>query len=283
MGMRATDWATLRFDSADARTLELSIVTYNIPTEVPDGPKSKPYRELFRPSAFLEQLNEAQSTPLRIWLDVEHRRGTDSVIGHAVRLLNLPGGLYGSFRVHDGIEGDEALGMVREGVLTGVSLSATPLQSRTVDGVTNRLRAHLTRVSLCRVPVYADAAVVGIRRGWREDQPGPASEVELHLWELERLQRKLRAVATGYSVEFCDQKQLGRRLVGLGIRATPPRSYIHDWRYQRVLQLQAQIAEQRAEIERRMPQPAGLEAAALAEAMRPKILRRALSGPIAIR
>jgi hypothetical protein len=43
--------------------------------------------------------------------------------------------------VHDGNEGDEALAMVRDGFVTGVSMLATPLRSRTVDGVTERLRA----------------------------------------------------------------------------------------------------------------------------------------------
>jgi len=71
------------------------------------------------------------------------------VIGHAVQLRDLPGGLYGAFRVHDGVKGDEALVLAHEGVLTGVSLRATPLRSREVDGVTQRLRAHLTDVSLC--------------------------------------------------------------------------------------------------------------------------------------
>jgi HK97 family phage prohead protease len=274
----------LRFDarSPDARTLELCIVPYSISTEVADGPESKPYQELFRSGVFREQVEQAQRTPLRIWLNCEHRRGADHVIGHAVGLLDLPGGLYGSFRVHDGIEGDEALAMVRDGVLTGVSMQATPLRSRTLDGVTERLRAHLNGVSLVGQPAYADAKVLGIRRGWRDDQPAPASEAEVLLWELERQDRKLRAVAGGYIDEFCEQKHLGRRLVALGIRARPPQPYTSERRYQRVLRLRAQIQEQRAEIERRLPQPRP-EAAVLAKAMRPKVLRRVLSGPITIR
>ena len=259
----------LRFDhcTPDARTLELCIVPYSISTEVADGPESKPYRELFRPGAFREQVEEAQSRPLRIWLNIEHRKGVDNVMGYAVGLLDLPGGLYGSFGVHNGVEGGEALALVREGVLSGVSMQATPLSSRTVEGVSERLRAHLNGVSLVGQPAYADAQVLGIRRGWRDDQPAPASEAEVLLWELERQDRKLRAVAGGYIDEFCDQKQLGRRLVALGIRARPPQSYTRERRYQRVLRLRAQIQEQRAEIEERLrTQPApGLGARAAAE------------------
>ena len=130
---------------------------------------------------------------------------------------------------------------------------------------------------MCRKPFYPHARVVGIRKARRADQPAPNSEAEALLWELERQDRKLRAVAIGYIDEFCDQKQLSRRLVGLGIRATPPRSYIHDRRYQRVLRLQSQIVEQRAEIERRLPQPEGLDAAAPGRGTAAKILRRALN------
>jgi HK97 family phage prohead protease len=146
-----------------------------------DGPESKPYRQLFRPGAFREQIEQAQSTPLRIWVNIEHRRGLASVIGHAVRLLDLPGGLYGSFQVHKGTEGDEALAAVREGVLAGVSMQATPLRSRPLDGVTERLRAHLNGVSLVGQPAYADAKVLEIRRERRDDQPPPASEAEVLL------------------------------------------------------------------------------------------------------
>ena len=277
----------LRFDdrSPDGRTLVVCIVPYSISTEVADGPECKPYRELFRPGAFRDQVEDAQSTPLRIWVNIEHRRGLASVIGHAVRLLDLPGGLYGSFQVHEGDEGDEALAMVREGVLAGVSMQATPLSSRTHDDVRERLRAHLNAVSLVAQPAYADAKVLGIRRGWRDDQPAPASEAEVLLWELERQDRKLFALASGYIDEFCDQKQLGRRLVALGIRATPPKPYTRERRYQRLLRLRAQIQEQRAQIEQRLrPQPAsGLDAAVEPEAVRPKVLRRVLSGPITIR
>src|SRR6476659_7581119 len=118
--------------------LELCIVPYSISAEVADGPGSEPYRELFRPGVFREQVEQAQSTPLRIWLNCEHRRGIDHAIGHAVGLLDRPGG----------VEGDEALAMVRDGALTGVSMQATPLRSRTLHGVTERLRAHLNGVSL---------------------------------------------------------------------------------------------------------------------------------------
>ena len=62
---------------------------------------------------------------------------------------------------------------------------------------------------------------------------GPASADEVNLWELERLDRKLRALAC----ECIDET---------------PRSYTRDPRYQRIVRLLEETAENRAEIERRL-------------------------------
>jgi HK97 family phage prohead protease len=254
----------LHFDdrSPDAHTIEVCISPYREVTTVADG--AGPYLEEFLPGAFREQAKEAQSRPLRIWLDLAHRK--EAVIGHAVRLTELDGGLYGAFAIRTGVAGDKVLAAVREGVLTGVSMKVTALRSRQVDGVTQRQRAHLVGVALVAEPAYRNAKVLGVRRGWRDDQPGPASTAELFGWELDRLEGKLRAVAS----ECIDEST---------------RSYTRDPRYQHALRLLGQIKEDRAEIEQGLrPQPApGLEAAVEPEAMRPKVLRRVLSGPITIR
>ena len=67
--------------------------------------------------------------------------------------------------------------------------------------------------------------------------------------------------------------------MGGGTRTT------RDPRYQQALRLLAQIKEERTEIEQGLrPQPApGFQAVVEPEALRPKVLRRTLSGPIAIR
>jgi hypothetical protein len=164
--------------------------------------------------------------------------------------------------VGTGVAGDKVLAAIREGALTGVSMQATPLRSRNVDGVTHRQKARLAAVSLVPTPAYPSAKVFGIGKALRADQAGPASADEFNLWELERLDGKLRALAC----QCIDES---------------PRSYTRDPRYQRVIRLQEEIAEERAQIERRLrPQPD--PEAAEAEALRPKVLRRVLSSPIAI-
>jgi hypothetical protein len=98
-------------------------------------------------------------------------------------------------------------------------------------------------------------------KAWRGEQAGPASSDEFNLWELERLDGKLRAVAR----QRIDEA---------------PRDYTLDPRYNRAIQLPAQVEEERAEIERRLhpPPSPGLEAA-----LSQKVVRREIGHVLAIR
>jgi len=242
---------------SDARTIHAHIVPYGRVATVTD--KSCTYREMFMPGAFREQIEEARTRPLRIWLNLEHRKET--VIGHAVRLEESDGGLYGAFAIRTGAAGDKVLAAIREGVLGGVSMQATPLCSGWIDGVTKRLEARLMAVALTPEPAYPNATVLGIRKAFPGEQPGPASPSEQRLWECERLAGKLRALA-----RKCIDEE--------------PRSYTRNPRYQRILQLCEENARERAEIERHLhPQPnPGLEAA-----LSQKVVRREIGHVLAIR
>ena len=164
--------------SPDARTINVCIAPYREVATVNDGDGR--YQEKFLPGAFRDQV-EARSTPLRIWLDLEHQK--NSVIGHATGLKELDGGLYGAFAVHPGVVGDKVLDAIRAGTLTGVSMKATPIRWREVDGVTHRQKAHLTGVSLVADSAYCAAKVFGIRKAIRGEQAGPASAAEFTLWD----------------------------------------------------------------------------------------------------
>ena len=147
----------LRFDdrSPDARTINVCIAPYGDVAAVDDG--AGPYMEKFLSGAFREEVEEARTAPLRIWLNLVHRK--ENVVGHATGLTELDGGLYGAFAVRPGIGGDKVLAAIRDGALTGVSMQATPLRSRDVDGVTVRGKAHLTGVALVPDPAYRSANV----------------------------------------------------------------------------------------------------------------------------
>lgn len=146
----------------DGRTIDLRLVPYNVATTVADAPDFKPYRESFLPGAFAAQTRAADR--LKVWLNFEHEQGLRGIVGHGVQLEDGDSDLRGSFRVHDNADGDKALELVREGILTGASIEFAALRSRVQDGIVQRLRAHLDKVSLCRFPAYADAAILGVRQ-----------------------------------------------------------------------------------------------------------------------
>ena len=97
-----------------------------------------------------------------------------------------------------GVAGDKVLAAIREGVLAGVSMRVTPLRSRDVDGVTQRMKAHLTGVALVPNPAYRSAKVFGIRKALRGEQAGPASTAEFTLWDLERHRQEASALQMLY-------------------------------------------------------------------------------------
>jgi len=89
---------------------------------------------------------------------------TDTPIGRATMLEERPEGLYGEFRISKTEAGDEALELIRDGVLSNLSVGFQPLKDEKRNGVVNRLRAHLAEVSLVTFGAYGMAAsVAGIR------------------------------------------------------------------------------------------------------------------------
>jgi HK97 family phage prohead protease len=141
--------------------LEAKIVPYNQPVTVADPPDWEPYREMFMPGAFERQL----STPGRdkVLLSFEHEEGIRGVVGQSLKFQDREDGLHGSFGVHENTDGDKALAMINSGLLAGLSVEFRALNSRRVDGVVQRLRAQLDKVSLCRYPAYPDAQVLAVR------------------------------------------------------------------------------------------------------------------------
>lgn len=163
-------------EGGDGRTLEARIVPYNTPTRVVDLPENggtgKPYMESWSPGAFDKQSGAIGR--VKVWLNFEHQRGLQGIVGHGVELDSRDDALYGTFRVHENSDGNKALQMVRDGLLTGISLEAIPLRTRrTAEGIVERVRAHLEKVSLCRMGAYEDATVLALR-----EAPDPAPNAD---------------------------------------------------------------------------------------------------------
>lgn len=165
------------------REIEGLVIPFDVVTRVSDPPDFRPYDESVRAGAFRNIVNAAS----RVLLDFEHYGAMSDALGsmgsiagtlgHARHLEETSGGLYGAFRVLRGSDGDKALELAEEGVLTGFSAAMKPLRSvRTVQGVVERVKVHLDRVSLCRVGAYEQARVMAVRSDQvvdEEDLPVP--------------------------------------------------------------------------------------------------------------
>lgn len=175
--------------SGDGRTIDLRLVPYGEPAEVDDG--QGPYFEEFVHGAFDGQTEHAH----RVYLNFEHQKGIRAIVGKGLTLESVPDdGLYGSFRAFEDQDGDKALTLVREGVLTGASIEFKPKKSiRTAAGVVRRIVAHLDAVALCRVGAYATAGVLALRE--QDDEEEQILDAELFPADIdpERVER-LRAL-----------------------------------------------------------------------------------------
>ncbi len=114
--------------------------------------------EVFRKGVFRDVTRAAN----RVKLLFQHK--TDSPIGRATMLEERDEGLYGEFRISKTEAGDEALELIRDGVLSNLSVGFQPLRDEKKNGIVNRLKAHLAEVSLVTFGAYGDAAnIVAVR------------------------------------------------------------------------------------------------------------------------
>jgi uncharacterized protein len=137
----------------DGRTVVGIAVPYDVEQRI-----SPTIIEVFRKGVFRDVTRAAN----RVKLLFQHK--SDSPIGRATMLEERDGGLYGEFRISKTEAGDEALELIRDGVLTNLSVGFQPLKDEKRGGVTNRIKAHLAEVSLVTFGAYGDAAnIVAVR------------------------------------------------------------------------------------------------------------------------
>jgi HK97 family phage prohead protease len=150
----------------EGRILEGCCVPYGEAAKVQDliGPDTlgPPYYELFEPGAFRKQLRAAD----KLELNYEHRDDLASSIGVCRELLEQSSGLYGVFQLHRGPFGDQALELVRSGVLWGFSVDFEDQfrhWQRTPENTVVRQNCRLRHVALTRSPAYQGAQVLAMR------------------------------------------------------------------------------------------------------------------------
>ena len=138
----------------DGRTIVGIAVPYDVEQRI-----SPNLVEVFRKGVFRDVTRAAN----RVKLLFQHK--TDAPIGRAVMLEERDGGLYGEFRISKTEAGDEALELIRDGVLSNLSVGFQPLRDEKRAGVVNRLKAHLAEVSLVTFGAYGDSAsIVAVRQ-----------------------------------------------------------------------------------------------------------------------
>jgi len=158
------------------RIVEARCVPYGVPTLVSDGPGTEPYMEVFAPGAFAR----AAKAPDRVAFKYRHGEALADWIGRGMSFEETDEGLSGAFRVIQSAFGDQALALVDEGIMRGVSVGFAVLgrEKRTPEGHVLRDRCHLAEVSLVPVPAYDGAAITGRRSAPKPLAPGGVAMAE---------------------------------------------------------------------------------------------------------
>ena len=149
----------------DGRTVSGICVPFNTPTSVCDW--GVRYQEQFAPGAF--QRTIAHAGPQRVKFLAQHDRGAFP-LGRAETLVDDPAkypGLYGEFRVSKTERGDEALELIRDGALDGLSVGFAPVRSdpmnATSGALVTRHEVKLNEVSAVSFPAYDGARIEAVR------------------------------------------------------------------------------------------------------------------------
>ncbi len=154
--LRSTGSLYLR-DAGDGRTVHGLAVPYGVTAEVSDGYGT--YLEEFAPGAFARSIQQ-RGSKVKLFTQHETRRFP---IGRAVHLEERPDGLHAAFHVSDTRDGNEALELIRDGVVDAFSIGFAPVHQKRRGDVTVRTEAALREVSLVHTPAYEGALVAGVR------------------------------------------------------------------------------------------------------------------------
>jgi HK97 family phage prohead protease len=151
----ATD-LSIRADGT-GRTVAGIVVPYDTVARVSDG--GRPYDEAHQRGSFAKAIADRGD---RVPLMLHHDRTRP--IGKATLLREDAAGLYGEFAVSNIPEGDQAIELVRDGVLDSFSIGFVPVKSfKDKAGVTIRTENHLREASLVTFPAFDTARITALR------------------------------------------------------------------------------------------------------------------------
>jgi HK97 family phage prohead protease len=147
----------------DGRTVAGLAVPFDVPTDIADS--QGVYSETFRRGAFARTI-EQRGRRVKALAQHDRRR---LPLGRAHSLREDAHGLAVELHISQTRDGDEALELVRDGALDGLSIGF-----RSVDGgdrwnatrtAVERVEVRLDEVSLVAFPAYDDARVMAVRTG----------------------------------------------------------------------------------------------------------------------
>ena len=142
---------------SDGRTVVGLAVPWNTPTRVSDGGPA--YLEAFDKGAFARTIVERGDRVKLLALHDSRRMP----LGRVNLLREDTNGLYIEARVSNTREGDEALELIRDGALDGLSIGFKPVRDLTRAGVVVRTEVRLNEVSAVSFPAYDDARIQAVR------------------------------------------------------------------------------------------------------------------------
>ena len=128
----------------DGRTVAGIVVPFDTEARVSDG--GRPYTERFQRGAFAKTIAERGD---RVKLLMQH--DSHEPIGRATLLREDTAGLYGEFRVSAVPAGDQALELVRDGVIDSFSVGFAPVKHARDGDVTVRTEVALREASLAAI------------------------------------------------------------------------------------------------------------------------------------
>ncbi|WP_063886830.1 HK97 family phage prohead protease [Rhodococcus sp. LB1] len=198
------------------RTVFGTVVPYGPTAEIHELGRS--YRERFAPGAFQRSIAERGD---KVRLLVSHDRGK-LPIGKAVDLFEQSDGLHASFAIAGTRDGDDALALVRSGVVDSFSIGFRPIRDRQDNGVTVRTECALMECSLVGFPAYEGATVAGVRTA-------DPQQIEA-LWQAEQMRQHHNRLSVS-----CAERRLDLLLRSawphLAVRADDPKKPYCDVEY----------------------------------------------------
>lgn len=143
----------------EGRTVSGICVPFDTPSLVSDG--GPLYLEEFARGAFARTITERGAGAVKFL--VQHDAQA-LPIGRAADLREDAAGLYGEFRVSRTAKGDEALELIRDGALDGLSIGFKPIaEAKGRSGAVRRTEVKLREVSAVTFPAYDDARIAAVR------------------------------------------------------------------------------------------------------------------------